>query len=62
MTVQWSRIAAAEIVLLAVGWESVEPVLRGLPPWNGRILIDTTYPFLDPAPLLVMPDLGGRTA
>ena len=54
--------AAAEIVLLAVPWESVVDVLSGLPRWNGRILIDATNPFLDPAPKLVMPDLGGRTS
>src|SRR6202008_4575770 len=54
--------AAAEIVLLAVPWEAVHDVLAGLPPWNGRIVIDATNPFLDPAPQLVMPDLGGRTS
>ena len=54
--------AAAEIVLLAVNWESVEGVMKSLPAWNGRILIDATNPFLNPAPLLVMPDLGGKSS
>jgi predicted dinucleotide-binding enzyme len=61
-TVSLAEAAAAEIVLLAVPWEAVHEVLAGLPPWDGRIVIDATNPFLDPAPLLVMPDLGGRTS
>jgi 8-hydroxy-5-deazaflavin:NADPH oxidoreductase len=62
MAVSRAEAAVAEIVLLAVPWESVQDVLTGLPPWNGRIVIDATNPFLDPAPLLVMPDLEGRTS
>jgi 8-hydroxy-5-deazaflavin:NADPH oxidoreductase len=60
--VSLAEAAAAEIVLLAVPWESVHAVLTGLPAWNDRILIDATNPFLNPAPLLVMPDLGGHTS
>lgn len=43
--------ASADIVLLAVRWVDAEKVLRGLPAWNGRIVIDGTNPveFLDPA-------------
>jgi predicted dinucleotide-binding enzyme len=52
--------AAAEIVLLAVPWESVPDALTGLPPWNGRILIDATNPFLNPQHLNVLDDLRGR--
>ena len=51
--------ASPGIVVFAVPWESVHDVLASLPPWDGRILIDTTNPFLNPAHLLVMPDLGG---
>jgi len=52
--------AAAEVVLLAVPWESVREALTGLPPWHGRILIDATNPFLNPQHLNVLDDLGGR--
>src|SRR5271156_5257122 len=55
-----TEAASAEIVLFSVPWESVEEALADLPPWNGRILIDPTNPFLPPPKLLVMPDLGGR--
>jgi predicted dinucleotide-binding enzyme len=55
-----AEAAAAEIVLLAVPWESVREALTGLPPWNGRILIDATNPFLNPQHLNVLDDLGGR--
>src|SRR5258708_23076306 len=55
-----AEAAAAEVVLLAVPWESIHDALTGLPPWNGRILIDTTNPFLNPQHLNVLDDLGGR--
>jgi 8-hydroxy-5-deazaflavin:NADPH oxidoreductase len=55
-----AETAAAEVVLLAVPWESVREALTGLPPWNGRILIDATNPFLNPQHLNVLDDLGGR--
>ena len=43
--------ASADIVLLAVRWVDAEKVLRSLPAWNGRIVIDGTNPveFFDPA-------------
>jgi 8-hydroxy-5-deazaflavin:NADPH oxidoreductase len=43
--------ASADIVLIAVRWESLPEVLSGMPAWNGRIVIDGTNPveFLDPA-------------
>ena len=42
--------ASADIVLVAVRWESLSKVLSGMPAWNGRIVIDGTNPveFLDP--------------
>lgn len=43
--------ARADIVLLAVRWVDAEKLLRSLPAWNGRIIIDGTNPveFFDPA-------------
>jgi 8-hydroxy-5-deazaflavin:NADPH oxidoreductase len=52
--------AAAELVLLAVPWESVRDALTGVPPWNGRILIDATNPFLNPQHLNILDDIGDR--
>jgi 8-hydroxy-5-deazaflavin:NADPH oxidoreductase len=40
--------ARADIVVLAVTWNHVESALAGLPPWNGRILLDATNPVLMP--------------
>lgn len=34
--------AQADIVQLAVRWDQVPEALAGLPPWDGRILIDST--------------------
>ena len=38
--------ASLDYVLLAVPWPNVEDALRGLPAWNGRVLIDATNPFI----------------
>jgi 8-hydroxy-5-deazaflavin:NADPH oxidoreductase len=45
-----AEAASADIVLVAVRWESLPKVLSGIPAWNGRIVIDGTNPveFLDP--------------
>jgi predicted dinucleotide-binding enzyme len=51
--------ASLDYVLLAVPWKNVEAALRGLPAWNGRVLIDTTNPFAETSPTLVLADLGG---
>jgi predicted dinucleotide-binding enzyme len=52
--------ARADMVLLAVTWNHVESALAGLPPWDGRILIDATNPILMPG---VRPaDLGNRSS
>jgi predicted dinucleotide-binding enzyme len=37
-----SDAAAADMVFLAVMWRDVPAALSDLPPWDGRILIDTT--------------------
>jgi len=51
--------ARLDYVLLAVPWKNVEAALRGLPDWNGRVLIDATNPFAETSPKLVLADLGG---
>lgn len=61
--VAFDEAASAQIVFLAVPWPEAEKVLAGLPPWNGRILIDTTNPFIATAPSkYVQVDLGGRSS
>ena len=42
--------ASADLVFLAVRWVELEGILSELPPWNGRIVVDTTNPvaFLEP--------------
>ena len=52
--------AGQDYVLLAVPWPSVEGALRGLPPWNGRVLIDATNPFSQYSPQLVLADWGAQ--
>lgn len=54
--------AAAEVVLLAVPWSEVERALADLPPWDGRILIDATNPFVAGPEGLALADLGGRSS
>src|ERR1700751_4822158 len=54
--------ASLDYVLLAVPWPNVEDALRGLPAWNGRVLIDATNPFIEYSPKLVLADLGGEGA
>jgi hypothetical protein len=54
--------ASLDYVLLAVPWKNVEAALRGLPEWNGRVLIDATNPFAETSPKLVLADLGGISA
>lgn len=45
-----AEAASADIVLVAVRWESLPELFSSLPAWNGRIVIDGTNPveFLDP--------------
>src|SRR6266446_509704 len=54
--------ASLDYVLFAVPWPNVEDALRGLPAWNGRVLIDATNPFSEYSPNLVLADLGGKGA
>ena len=54
--------ASLDYVLLAVPWRNVEAALQGLPAWNGRVVIDSTNPFIETSPQLVLADLGGKGA
>jgi predicted dinucleotide-binding enzyme len=57
-----AEAASLDYVLLAVPWREVESALKGLPTWNGRVLIDATNPFVETSPKLVLADLGGKGA
>ncbi len=57
-----SEVAACDIVLLAVPWPNVADALAALPDWSGKILVDTTNPFAQTTPKLVLADLGGRSS
>jgi hypothetical protein len=61
--VTMAEAAAADIVLLALPWTAVEPVLRQLPAWDGRVLIDATNAIktFDP-PTIELFDFGDRTS
>jgi predicted dinucleotide-binding enzyme len=56
------QAANLDYVLLAVHWLDVEDALRGLPVWNGRVLIDATNAFTEFSPNLVLADLGNKGA
>lgn len=56
------KAASLDYVLLADPWPNIENALRGLPPWNGRVLIDATNPFSQYSPHLVLADLGDMGA
>ena len=56
------KAASLDYVLFVVPWPNVEDALRGLPTWNGRVLIDATNPFSVYSPKLVLADLGDRGA
>jgi len=50
--------AAKDIVFIAVNWSKLPAALKGLPDWNGRIVIDANNPI--EAPLFKPADLHGR--
>jgi predicted dinucleotide-binding enzyme len=54
--------ASLDYVLLAVPWTNIKDALRGLPAWNGGVLIDATNPFSEYSPNLVLADLRGEGA
>jgi 8-hydroxy-5-deazaflavin:NADPH oxidoreductase len=53
--------ACAELVVRAVGWPQVPDAVAGLPPFGGRIVIDTTNQFASPPPHAEIADLGPLT-
>lgn len=55
-----AQAARADMVFLTVMWWDVEAALRGLPTWDGRILVDATNQFAKTNPLEVA-DLGDLT-
>jgi 8-hydroxy-5-deazaflavin:NADPH oxidoreductase len=54
--------AQAELVVLAVPWPAVPSAVSGVPPWDGRIVIDATNQFVSEDGTLKLADLGGRTS
>lgn len=50
--------ASLDYVLLAVPWRNIAEALKGLPNWDGRVLIDATNPFIEISPKLVLDALG----
>lgn len=52
--------AKADVVFLAVPWSKIPDAVRGLPDWNGRIVIDANNAIEVPAFRAV--DLGGRAS
>jgi predicted dinucleotide-binding enzyme len=56
------EVAQLDLVMLAVPWLQVPSALDGLPNWAGRILVDTTNPFTQLEPKLVLADLAGTGA
>jgi predicted dinucleotide-binding enzyme len=52
--------ARADIVILAVQWDSVADVARSVSDWNGRIVVDVTNQWASTDPL-VPADLGDQT-
>ncbi|MEW9584237.1 NADPH-dependent F420 reductase [Paraburkholderia sp. DGU8] len=56
------EVARLELVMLAVPWLQVPSALDRLPNWAGRILVDTTNPFTQYEPQLILADLGDKGA
>ncbi len=58
--VEASEAAQADLVFLAVNWSKLPGAVRGLGPWQGRIVVDANNPI--EAPAFRPFDLGGRTS
>ncbi|WOD13720.1 NADPH-dependent F420 reductase [Paraburkholderia kirstenboschensis] len=56
------EVAGLDLVVLAIPWLQVPSALDGLPNWAGRILVDTTNPFTQYEPRLILADLGDKGA
>ena len=57
-----AEAAAAPVVFLTVTWAQLPGALSRLPPWSGRIAVDTTNPFVADGAGLRLVDLGGKTS
>jgi predicted dinucleotide-binding enzyme len=55
-----AEAAKADIVFLTVPWSKIPGAVRGLGPWQGRIVVDTNNPIEAPAFRAV--DIGGRAS
>jgi predicted dinucleotide-binding enzyme len=55
-----AQAAQADMVFLTVMWPDIPAALAGLPPWDGRILVDCTNQFARTNPIEVA-DLGDQT-
>ncbi|MFE6410022.1 NADPH-dependent F420 reductase [Streptomyces sp. NPDC057837] len=56
-----AEAAAADLVVLAVGWPQVPEVAAQLPPLDGTIVIDATNQFASPPPDARIAELGDLT-
>lgn len=54
--------AAAPIVILAVRWDQLPSAVKAMGPLAGKIVIDTSNPYLEKDGQLVLADLHGRTS
>ena len=52
--------AEQDLVVIAVPWLSLTEALSGLPPWNGRVVVDATNAAYVVDGKFEVPDLGGR--
>jgi predicted dinucleotide-binding enzyme len=54
-----AEAAQADLVILAVGWDQVPAAVKGLPDWNGRVVIDATNQWNGPGTEVDLGDLTG---
>lgn len=52
-------VAAASVIILATPWNAVESVLKAVPDWSGKILVDATNPIAPGLKLAVSGDGSG---
>ncbi len=52
-------VAAADVVILATPWNAVESVVKTVPDWSGKILVDATNPIAPGLQLAVSGDNSG---
>jgi len=57
-----AEAAAAPVVFLAVTWEQLPTALSNLPDWKGRIVVDTTNPYVAEGTGIRLVDLRGKTS